>query len=413
MANILFVHNGSPGRFSFLSRRLIDRGDRCMLLNSPDGTELAGAKTTTWRLDRGSTPGIFPPATRAEADMLRGTAAADAALKIRDGGFQPDLIIGHPGWGEMAFLKEVFPAARQIQIGEYYYRARGGDVGFDPEFEDLNFLKGVQVASKNAVFAMTLAEADRIVCPTPFQASLFPDVFRSRIELIHEGIDTAATTHKPGVKIQLGGGRVLDGSKPVITFVNRAFEPLRGFHIFMRALPQLLADCPEAEVLMIGADAPPAYGAKPAGGGSWKSVMLAELGDRLDLSRVHFTGKLTYEQLLAAFSISWAHVYLTYPFVLSWSLLDAMACECLLVASDTAPVRDVLTDGVDGLLVDFFDHQALARTLTNVCRKPDAYSELRRAARAKVVAEFDRRTVTEPAWLKLIDELLPLRTAAG
>jgi glycosyltransferase involved in cell wall biosynthesis len=413
MAKILFVHNGAPGRFAFLARLLLARGDELMLLNPPDGTDLAGVPTVRWQPERGSAEGIYPPATKAEADIIRGVAAAAAATRtIREGGFTPDLIVGHPGWGEMAFLHDAFPDARQIQIGEYYYRARGGDVGFDPEFAATDFRSDLVVTGKNAVLAMSLAEADRIVCPTPFQANLFPAAFRDKAVVIHEGIDTETTRPREGVRIQLGDGRVLDGTAPVVTFVNRAFEPMRGVHVFLRALPRLLAARPDVQVLMIGADIPPVYGARPAGGGTWKAAMLAELGDRLDLSRVHFTGPLSYEQLLAAFSISAAHVYLTYPFVLSWSLLDAMACECLLVASDTAPVRDVISHGRDGLLVDFFDVEGLADTLAKVCTAPEDYSPLRRAARAKVVAEYDRRTVTEPAWLALIDDLLSRRRGA-
>lgn len=412
MAKILFVHNGSPGRFAFLARLLLARGDELMLLNGADGTDLPGVSTVHWRPERGSTPGVYPPATRAEADLIRGVAAATAARGIRDRGFTPDLIVGHPGWGEMALLHDVFPDARQIHVGEYYYRARGGDVGFDPEFPAPDDRFDMGVAAKNAVLAMSLAEADRIVCPTAFQAGLLPAAFRDRAAIIHEGIDTDATRRREGVRIQLGSGRVLDGATPVVTFVNRTFEPLRGVHVFMRSLPRLLAARPDVDVLMIGADAAPAYGAKPAGGGTWKATMLAELGDRMDMSRVHFTGQLPYDQLLAAFSVSAAHVYLTYPFVLSWSLLDAMACECLLVASDTAPVRDVITPDVDGLLVDFFDVDGLTDILTRVFTEPDAYRPLRQAARAKVVAEYDRRTVTEPAWLALIDDLLPRRQGA-
>ncbi len=306
----------------------------------------------------------------------------------------------------MAMLREVFTTARQIQVGEYYYRGQGGDVNFDPEFADPSLDTAVRVRAKNAVLAMSLAEADRIVAPTPFQAGVLPAAFQARTRVIHEGIDTGAARALPDVRIQLPSGLALDRSTPVVTFVNRSFEPLRGVHIFMRALPDLLAAVPNAHVLMIGADSPQIYGAPPAGGGTWKQTLLAELGDRLDPARVHFVGQRPYEQLISAFSISAAHVYLTYPFVLSWSLLDAMACECLIVGSDTAPVRDLITHGETGLLVDFFDPKALAAALIEACRRPDAYASLRTAARAKVVAEYDRATVCEPAWLALIDEVL-------
>ncbi|MEO6376769.1 MAG: glycosyltransferase [Caulobacteraceae bacterium] len=406
MANILFVHNGAPGRFAFLAKALLARGDRCALINPPEGTDLAGIVTHQWRSERGSTPDLFPPATKAEADLLRAHAAAKAAQQVRDEGFTPDIIVGHSGWGEMALLREVFPNARQIQLAEYYYRPRGSDVDFDPELANLTFENAVMVSTKNAVLAMSLADADRIVAPTPFQAGMLPPAFAARARVIHEGVDTAAACARPDVRLQLPSGVILDRSSPVVTFINRNFEPLRGFHTFMRALPDLLAGAPDAHVLIIGADSPQIYGSQPPSGGSWKQAMLSELDGQIDFGRVHFVGQLAYEQLIATLSISAAHVYLTYPFVLSWSLLDAMACECLLVASDTAPVRDLITHGETGLLVDFFDHKALAATLVEACRNPDAYTLLRHAARAKAVAEYDRATVCRPAWLALIDEVL-------
>src|SRR5262249_2575564 len=158
----------------------------------------------------------------------------------------------HPGWGEMAFLREVFPGARQIQIGEFYYRSRGADVGFDKEFATESFDAQVNVHAKNAVMAMSYAEADRIVVPTPFQASLFPAVFKPRMVVIHEGIDITKARAQPDARFALPDGRVLDRSKPVVTFVNRFFEPMRGFHIMMRALPRIMAQVPEVEILMIG-----------------------------------------------------------------------------------------------------------------------------------------------------------------
>ena len=173
----------------------------------------------------------------------------------------------------------------------------------------------------------------------------------------------------------------------------------------MRALPRLLEQVPGVNVLMIGSDKPRGYGRRPASG-TWKEVILKELDGRLDMGRVHFTGPVSYERLVAALSISAAHVYWTYPFVLSWSLLDAMACECLVVGSDTAPVRDVIKPGVNGLLVDFFDPNGLADAVTTACREPQRFTALRRAARQTVLSQYDRTSVCEPAWLNLIDEVM-------
>ncbi|MBL8582501.1 MAG: glycosyltransferase [Rhizobiaceae bacterium] len=405
MPRVLFIHNGSPGRFLFLNEALAARGWERAHIGPPDATDLPGAKNLRWKYTRGTTQGVLNLAVRAEADLIRAEAAAGMALALRDEGFVPDIVIGHPGWGEMAFLKEVFPAAKQIQIGELFYRSRNTDYEFDREFATYDFSGTLRIHAKNAVLALSHTDADRIVCPTPFQASTLPEIFQSRIDIIHEGVDTTKAHRLSRFGIRLHG-KLIDGTRPVFTFVNRAFEPLRGFHIFMRALPRLLEQVPDADVILVGQDRDKVYGAGPTEGGTWKSVMMAEVGDKLDMSRVHFTGKLPYGDLLKVLSLSWGHVYMTYPFVLSWSLLDAMACECVMVASDTGPVRDVVRHGENGLLFDFFDHQALADQLTAIARDPQAYSHLRKAARQTVLDEYDRETVCLPAWLRLIDDVM-------
>ena len=402
MARLLFVHNNFPAQLGFVAAAMSGRGHACRAIASGTGREVPGVPLLRWAVKRGSTPGIFPPATRAEADFVRGHAAAQAALKLRQEGWAPDVIVGHPGWGETIFLHEIFPAARQVLYAEFYYRSAGADVGFDPEFGEPQLGERFRVHAKNATMALALAEADRIVTPTAFQASLLPQAFRTRATILHEGVDTDRVRPVPNARINLDGGRVLDGSKPVITFVNRHFEPLRGYHVFLRALPRLMAEVPEAEILLIGSDEAGPYGQPPPEGTTWKALFLDEVKERVDMARVHFTGTLSNPTLHAALSIGKAHVYYTYPFVLSWSLLEAMACECLVIGSDTAPVREAVTTGETGLLLDFFDHNALAEALIEACRQPDDFLPLRRAARATVRARFNRVDCAA-AWVDLLE----------
>lgn len=407
---ILFIHQNFPGQFPHIADALLARGYTVAAICGETAKARPGVTLHRWKLTRGSTPGIFDPATRAEADLLRAQAAAMVAWELKAKGFIPDLIIGHPGWGETVHLSEVFPGVPQIAFGEFFYKSHGGDVAFDPEFERSTPASDMKVHAKNLSMALAYSEAEVIVCPTPFQASTLPAGLQSRIRIIHEGVDISNASRKPGACFTLADGRVLDGSKPVITFINRNFERLRGFHIFMRALPALLERCPEAEVLLIGSDSGKGYGAGLPGGKTWKGVMMEELGDRLDASRLHFTGPLRHADMISALSISWAHVYYTYPFVLSWSLVEAMACECLILGSDTAPVRDAITPGINGVLNDFFDVDALSQAMIRACKHPEEFSALRPAARATAQRLFDRQTVGVPAWLNLVDELLaPVR----
>jgi glycosyltransferase involved in cell wall biosynthesis len=403
MPKFLFVHNNFPAQFGFVAAAITARGHSCRAIASNTGREIAGVPLVRWTVKRSSTPGIFGPATRAEADFIRGRAAAESALKLREEGWAPDVIVGHPGWGETIFLREVFPAAKQVIYAEFYYRSEGADVGFDPEFGPRSMEERFRVHAKNATMAMALAEADRIVVPTAFQASVLPQAFRSSATILHEGVDTERVRPDPGARLEIGD-HVLDRSTPVITFINRRFEPLRGYHIFLRALPRLTAEVPDAEILLIGSDESSGYGQPAPEGVTWKARYLNEVKDRIDASRLHFTGTLPHRRTLAALSISRAHVYYTYPFVLSWSLLEAMACECLIVGSDTPPVRDAVIPGKNGLLLDFFDHDALAEALIVACRRPDDFLPLRRAARETVVSQFNRADCTA-AWVELLEGL--------
>ena len=208
--------------------------------------------------------------------------------------------------------------------------------------------------------------------------------------MIFDGVDCDRLTPNPPARFTLPDGRILRPGDEVLTFVNRNLEPYRGYHIFMRALPEVLAARPDAQVVIVGGDAS-ATGPTPKDGGSWKDVILDEVKDRLDLSRVHFVGKLPYDQLVDLFHVSRAHAYLTYPFVLSWSMVEAMAAGALVVGSSTAPVQEVIEDGVNGRLVDFFDVPAWSAALTDALARPEAYRPMRDAARAMVRQRYDLR----------------------
>lgn len=405
LKRVLFVHSNFPAQFRDLARDLVARGVECAAIGAVQAPGLPGVRLAKWSNAKGSTPGIFPLATRAEADFIRGRAALDAALALKAEGFEPDLIIGHPGWGETVFLAEPFPNARRIVFSEMFYQGRGGDIDFDGEFITPTFEMILAGTSKNAVMALALSQADAIVCPTPYQASTHPDVFRARTHLIHEGVDTQAIQPGPARPLVLPDGTVIAPGTPVITHVNRHLEPLRGLHILLRALPRLQAEVPDARVLIVGSEDTRGYSGSTPDGRSWKAHCLDGLEDRLDLSRVHFLGRLPHEEMLAALRLSTAHVYYSYPFVLSWSLLEAMASGCYLIGSDTPPVRDAIEDGVNGKLLGFFDVDALSAALIDACRRPGAFAAQRAAARETAVERFDA-AAGRAAWLALIDEVM-------
>lgn len=403
-AGVLFVHNNFPAQFRDLARALVERGVPCFAIGGEHAPGLPGVQMVRYRLPRGSGKDVFALAIRAEADLLRGRSALDAARWLKNQGHEPQVIVGHPGWGETSLLSHVFPEAKQVLFSEFYYHGVGSDIDFDPEFwngDEEALIRGV---AKNAVMAMALAQADAIVAPTEFQASCLPPAFRARTRVIHEGIDVDAIRPGPAEPFVLADGRAIAPGTPVVTHINNQMEPLRGLHIFARALPRLLAAVPDAQVVVIGQEKTRGYGAEAPDGRTWKQAFFEPLAPQLDLSRIHFLGRVDHERMLTALRLSSAHVYYSYPFVLSWSVVEAMASGCYVIGSDTAPVRDAIQDGVNGRLLPFFDVAALSDALIDACRDPQASASLRAAARATAVASFSRAK-GRAAWIDLLGEL--------
>ena len=250
---------------------------------------------------------------------------------------------------------------------------------------------------------LALVDCDRGIAPTEWQRSTYPVDFRDRIDVIHEGVDTEAARPDRNAAFRLPDGRTLTRSDEVLTFVARNLEPLRGYHVFMRALPKILARRPNAEVLIVGGDGT-SYGARPPRGKTWKSIYLSEVAGSLDQRRVHFVGRLPHRQYLSALQVSSAHVYLTYPFVLSWSLIEAMSAGCVVIGSDTAPVREVI-DRKTGVLVPFFDIEQLAGRVIEVLEKPARFAAMREGARRLVLERYDANRVCVPQMLGLLRSL--------
>lgn len=335
----------------------------------------------------------------------RAEAVARCAEAMLRKGFAPDVVVGHPGWGELLAIKDVLPGVPVLHQLEFVYQLQGADTGFDPEFRSSDWGSAVRLRLRRLPQLLAFHDLDHALAPTHWQASTAPRVFRDRISVIHEGIDTAAIKPRPAAFVELksAGLRFQKGDE-VVSFVARQLEPYRGFHVFMRMLPRLQALRPNCQVLIVGGDGV-SYGAPPVGAKSWRRVLLQELGGRLDLSRIHFVGKVPHDVLHHLFQVTACHVYLTYPFVLSWSLLEAMSCAAVVVGSATPPVQEVIEDQVNGLLVDFFDHDRLASTVAAVLSDPSSYAQLGVKARETVKTNYDLNAVCLPRQIELVERL--------
>lgn len=402
---ILFVHQNFPGQYVHLLRSYAaDPSNEIVFLTRNANAPFPGIRKIVYRVAREAGDRTHVYVRPMEQAVLHGQAVARMALKLKKEGFEPDIILGHNAWGETLYLKDVYPNTPLIGYFEFYYRDVGLDLGFDPEFPaDLDLR--LRVRTLNAVNLLGLQAVDRGQTATRWQLSTYPERYQGLISAVHEGIDTDVVRPDSNAELELADGRRLTRSDGVVTYVARNLEPYRGFHTFMRAVPEIQRLRPKSQIVVVGGDEV-SYGRRPAAGSTWRQHLLQELGSRIDASRIHFLGRIPYASYLKVLQISSAHVYLTYPFVLSWSMLEAMAAGCVVIASSTQPVLDILEEGTNGLGFEFFDGKALAERVDAVLGAPDRFNSLRARARTTIQERFDAARVCLPMQKALISSVL-------
>ncbi len=322
-----------------------------------------------------------------EAGILNGQGVARTALALKNKGFTPDIVCAHPGWGESLYIKDIYPDVPLLNYCEFYYRTAGADVGFDPE-NPVKLDDQTRVRTRNALHLLSIESCDQGVSPTQWQRAQYPEVYRDKIAVIHDGINADAACPDANATVTLSNGPTLTRNDEVVTYVARNLEPYRGFPTFMRAVAEVCARRPNCHFLIIGGDEV-SYGRRLSGGRTYRQKMLSEVA--VDPKRVHFLGRVPYKRFINVLQVSSAHVYLTYPFVLSWSMLEAMAAGCLVIGSDTAPVTEVVTEGKNGLLVDFFSPTGIADRIDEVLNHKNRMEALRTKARETVLERFALR----------------------
>ena len=385
---MLFIHQNGPGQFKFLAPHLARNPAHQVVFLSQAAFQDAGdVLVRTYTAPRPPSPTAHPYLQRIEASVRRGQAVVRACQQLAEDGFRPDIVIGHAGWGETLFLREALPGAKILSYCELFYRPDGQDTGYLPELA-LDFDGSCRLRAWNADLLVGLDAMHLGLSPTAWQRAQHPAVFQSRIAVIHEGVDLAEVAPAPQARFVLPGGQILTLQDEVVTFVARNLEPVRGFLTLMRALPELMRRRPRAHIVICG-ETGVSYGAPPPGGGSWRDLMLRDAG--FDRSRVHFVSRLARQPYLRLLQVSSLHLYLTVPFVLSWSLIEAMAAGCLVLASDVAPVREVLDDGTNGFLVDMRQPAQVAARAVALLEDRAGLGRIRHAARRTASDRFDVR----------------------
>ena len=407
---VLFVHQNFPAQYLHLAPTLAAKEKaEVIALCTRDPQELAGVRTIRYGVRPPPQPTQHPWVGDYESKVVRGEGAALAAMALRKEGFKPDVICVHPGWGEQLFLRDVWPEARILSFFEFFYAPTGSDVGFDPEFHPRDPERDAwRIRVKNAALLQSIEGADWNVSPTLWQANQAPPSFRDRVTVVHDGINTELVrpNNDAYITFRRGGGDeiTLRKSDEILTFVNRNLEPYRGYHVLMRALPEIQKRRPNAKIMIVGGDGV-SYGRQPPKGTTYKQYYLDQVKDKLDMSRIFFLGKIQYNIFLNLLQISSAHIYMTYPFVLSWSMLEAMSAGCLLIGSNTPPVREMINPGEHGLIVDFFDVDGWVETISKALENPNDYLELRKNARQHIVDNYDLNSICLPKHVELVKEL--------
>lgn len=386
---ILFLHSNFPAQFRHLAVALAqDSNNRVVFGTMRREGSLPGVTKALYSPNREAFPQTHHYVRPLENAVLQGQGVYRMVEKLKTQGFIPDLVYGHSGWGPTLFIKDMFPKAKLLCYFEWFYHAHGSDADFDPK-EPLSADDEARIRIKNAPILIDLYSCDQGITPTYWQRQQFPSEYHSKIKVFHDGIDTEFFQPKPGTKLVLPQLNLdLSQVEELITYVARGMEPYRGFPQFIEAIALIQQRRPQCHVVIVGENRV-AYGKSLPDGKTYKELMLEKVP--LDLSRVHFTGLLPYSQYLQVLQASSVHIYLTRPFVLSWSMLEALGAGCLVVASNTAPVTEVIEDGVNGLLVDFFSPQEIAERVEEVLNHPTRMAQIRAQGRETIQKNYDLR----------------------
>ncbi|MBF0265842.1 MAG: glycosyltransferase [Gammaproteobacteria bacterium] len=413
MLNFLFIHPAFPGQFSHLAPYLSSLGHTVVAITKHH------FNTSKWKGVYLINMPIYSEFESHDNDIVESIKprlkSADIVFNhasiLKNQGYHPDVIISHPGWGDDLFIKILWPKAKFITYCEYYYHDQADELSFQANLfkPTLTSLKTNKI--KNSTYLLQIAESDAAYSPTHWQAKSFPSIFNSFINVIHDGIDTSILKPNRHIKVKIQEDVILSADDQIITYVSRNLEPYRGFHVFMNALPGILKLNPKVKILIIGGD-DCSYSPKRKDKKSWKEVIIDEVKNKISHAhwqRIFFLGVLPYEQYLTILQISTVHVYLTFPFVLSWSLLEAMSVGCAIITNNTAPVMEVVEDNNSAILIDFLDYQGLAVKVTDLLHSPELRSKLGNNAREHIITHYDLKTICLPKQIALIEKTIALQ----
>jgi glycosyltransferase involved in cell wall biosynthesis len=411
---ILFIHQNFPGQFRESLPRLADSKNHQIVFLTQRKVDKPppGYAVAVYDVKHKTAEGVHRLARLFDGQVAAGYAVRSACVELKKRGFVPDLVVGHVGWGETMFVHDVYPDAPLAAYFEYYFIPKGGAVASDPEFPEAPDVPTL-LHARTAMNYLSLARAASGFTATEWQKQTFPKVFHPSMSVLHEGVraDLLLPDHTSPLTATVKGVR-FSRDDELVTYIARNLEPMRGVHTMLRSLPSLQKARPNARVAVIGGD-DVSYGQKLANNQTYRGRLVTELGDSVDWSRVHFLGNIPYPDLVTLLKLARVHIYLTVPFVVSWSMLEAMALEKVVIASDVAPVRQFIESGKNGVLVDFFKPQQLAEAMADVLARPDPYRPMREAARQTILATYDFNTIAYPEFERYLAKVATMKPSSA
>jgi glycosyltransferase involved in cell wall biosynthesis len=383
MPVIVFIHQNMPGQFKNICQALAkNEKNQVYFITKKKTVSLPNVHRVVYDLAREPTGGSHQYISGLDSHLLYGQAVARRLIALKENNVYPDIVFAHSGWGEALFVKEIFPKAKLVVFSEFYYESRFSDTAFTHK-GDVPIDTACKLVARNFHLTQSMMAADIIMTPTLWQKFVHPKILWPQILVLHEGISVDEIRANRQTSVTLPNGWTLNKGDRVVTYVSRNLEPYRGFDVFFEAMRLLAKAAPDVRVVLIGGE-DVSYGKRPPGGMSWRNLFLHQEGP--PLHNAAFLGRVPYPMFLDLLNIAKVHTYLTVPFVLSWSAMEAMALETLVVASATHPVREVITDGRTGLLCDY--------TAQAVCDKVRAGLEMNTKKREKI-GHLARRTIEQ------------------
>lgn len=384
--NILFIHPNFPGQFKALINSLVSHKNvRLAFITTRQDAEQRGVIIKKYAAPERQVDGVHKYLRTLNQDMNGAQEITKAAIELAREGFVATAVVGHIGWAGLMFMREVFPDAKLIGYTEWYFKWQNSWEHFSGE--KLNMDQKISTRMLNATSVLGIEALDACVTPTHWQRSVFPKMYQRNMHVIHEGIDT--NTCEPQARRTLfvpGCLKPLSPELKLVTYVSRAMEPARGFFTFMDAAARLAKLDPEVQFVIVGRPHA-AYSGSTGDGPTYKEQAIEKYD--VDMSRMHFCGKLQYDDYLQVLKNSSVHVHFSMPYTLSWSALEAMACGCAMVGSSNAPVNEAIEHDVNGRLVNFFDAEGLVREVQDLLADRNEAERLGLAARETVLSRYE------------------------